>query len=64
MSSTSEHIHREKLDMHAWQFFLGMKLTQNCLHKFDANEPLNVSGFETRLCIGSSASIDPDGSGV
>ena len=25
VTSTSEHIHRERLDMHAGQFFLGMK---------------------------------------
>ena len=35
VSSTGEHIHREKLDMHAGQVFLGMKFTQNGVHKFN-----------------------------
>ena len=45
MSYTSEHIHREKLDMHAAQFFLGMKFTQNCLHKIDENERPGLTGW-------------------
>ena len=47
MSSTNEHIHREKLDMHAGQFFLGMKFTQNGIHKFGKKEPRRIDRFKT-----------------
>ena len=47
MSSRSEHIHREKLDMHAGQFSLGMKFIQNVVHKFNKGERQRVDIFAT-----------------
>ena len=46
MSLSSEHIHRKKLNMHAGQFFVGMKLTQNRFHGLDKNEPPGVNSFK------------------
>ena len=46
MSPTSEHIHSEKLDMNAGQFFLNTKFSQNCVLKFDASERTSVDAFE------------------
>ena len=64
MSSTKEHIHREKLDMHAGQFALGMKFTQNGVHKFNKNEHRHVDVFLTGPYISSSDQLDPNGSNV
>ena len=64
MSSTSEHIHREKLDMHAGQFFLGMKFTQNGVHKFKESERRYFHGLKIRLDIDSMDRVRPDGSKV
>ena len=62
MSSTSEHIHREKLDMHAGQFFLGMKFTQNAVHKFNKSERRRFDGVLIRPYIYGTDQVRPDGS--
>ena len=36
-----------KLDMHAGEFFLGMKFTQNDVHKINKNEQQRINGFQT-----------------
>ena len=60
MSSTSEHIHREKLDMHAGQFFLGMEFTQNGVHKFIKNERRRIDGLQTGPYMHNTDQVDHD----
>ena len=48
--------------MHEWQFSLGMKLTQNCVRKFNMSELWHVDGLETRPYIDSRDQVNADGS--
>ena len=64
MSSTGEHIHREKLDMHAGQFFLGMKFTQNSVHEFGKGEQRHFQNIKRGTDIDSRDQVRPDGSKI